>query len=252
MKVSIIIITKNQKDFLQKSIPILLEQKFEEEYEVIIVDSGSTDGAIDYIKSKPIKLVEIRPKFFNYAEAFNAGAKVSKGEFLIRLSGDAIPVNENFIEEMIMPFKDPKVGGTYGRYTASGRRGYALPFDWPARRFPEKMTSYSVTPSIIKSLFSFKHREEITNWAGGCCALRREIWEKRHFNEKITAAEDAEYAVYLHLAGYSIVYNPKAIAVHEHKINDKNNTFNLLFSKWFWLLIFQTTRLLLKKKPKRC
>lgn len=250
MKVSIIIVTKNQKEILQKSIPILLKQRFKEDYEVIVVDSGSTDGAIEYVKNQPVKLVEIRPVIFNYAEAFNIGAKMSKGEFLIRLSGDAIPVDENFIKEMIIPFKDLNVGGTYGRYVLSGRKGYTLPFYWLERRFPKSLTCYSITPNLFKYLFYFKHREAVTNFAGGCCAIRSDILEKRPFNTKLSAAEDAEYALYLHLAGYSIVCNPKAMVLHEHEINRGEKIHNQFFSKWVWQLNLQIAKLLLKKWPK--
>lgn len=250
MKVSIIIITKNQKEILQKSIPVLLKQRFNEDDEVIVVDSGSTDGAIEYVKNQPVKLVEIKPAIFNYAEAFNIGAKMSKGEFLIRLSGDVIPVGANFIKEMIIPFEDLKVGGTYGRYVTSGRKGYTLPFYWPERRFPKSLTYYSAIPNLFKYLFYFKHREEVTNFAGGCCAVRNDIWGKRPFNNKLSAAEDAEYALYLHLAGYSIVCNPKAIVLHEHEISREKKISNLFFSKWAWQLNLQMAQLLLKKWPK--
>src|SRR3990172_10003220 len=116
MEASIIIITKDQKEFLQKTLPVLLNQEFKGKYEIIVVDSGSTDDALQYIKSLPINLVQISPETFNYARAFNTGSKKAKGKLLIRLSGDCLPQDNFFLKEILDGFEDTKVGGTYGRY----------------------------------------------------------------------------------------------------------------------------------------
>ena len=55
MTASVIIITKNQKEFLHQTIPTLLSQKFSGSFEIIVVDSGSTDGAVEYVKTFPVK-----------------------------------------------------------------------------------------------------------------------------------------------------------------------------------------------------
>lgn len=244
MKVSVVIITKNQKDLLEKSLPILLKQKFDEDFEIIVVDSGSTDGAVEYVKSQKIKLVKIKPENFNYAFAFNTGASKAEGEILVRLSGDVIPLRRDFLAEITGPFDDNKVGAVYGRYTISGRKEYGFPKFWPEKRFPEQLVEYSVRPNILKYFFDGKYRERITNFTGGCCAVRRSIWEKRHFNENLSAAEDAEYSVYLHLLGCKIVCNPKATVLHEHKIVSER-LISEIFPKWVWQLNFQVLKLFL-------
>lgn len=218
MLASVVIITKNQKDLLKKSLPILLNQKLKGDYEIIVVDSGSVDGAVEYIKSLQVKLVQIRPEDFNYAFAFNKGASEAKGDYLIRLSGDCIPLSGDFIQELIKPFDDNKVGGTYGKYTISGKKGFGYPSYWPASRFPKKITRYSVKNRMFIGIVEIgKARSEIFNFAGGCCAIRKSIWSKRPFNESLSEGEDAEYAWFLHVVGYDIVYNPKAVVLHEHK-----------------------------------
>jgi len=235
MKASVIIITKNQKKLLQKSLPVLLNQDLKDDYEIIVVDSGSTDGAREYVQRLPIKLIKIKPKVFNFAAAFNTGAKVASGEFLIRLSGDVIPRKIDFISQMIKPFQDPKVGATYGKYTITGRKGYTYPYFWSEWRFPSKETRYSVKPNLLKMRTGSEHMTEVTNLAGGCCSIRRSIWKSRPFNEKMPAAEDAEYSIYLHLKGFDIVYNPEADVTHEHKIENLKGS---MWSEIKWRLIF--------------
>lgn len=233
METSVIIITKNQKNILQKSIPVLKKQN-SKDYEIIVVDSGSTDGAKKYCLKEGIKLINIPPDNFKFARAFNTGARKAKGKYIIRLSGDSIPQNNDFISEIIKPFKDPKVGGTFGKYVISGRKGYTYPNFWPSWRFPQKLTRYSIKPVPFMGvgflIFSFKPKSY--EFAGGCCAIRKSIWQKRPFNESLIAGEDSEYSWFLHLIGYDVVYNPMAIVLHEHKVNPSENYINLIFSKW--------------------
>jgi rhamnosyltransferase len=235
MIASIIIITKNQKNLLQKSLPKLLRQKFSGNFEIIVVDSGSTDGAVDYTKKMSIKLVEISPDDFNYAYAFNCGAKIANGKYLIRLSGDAIPVSKNLINELTKPFKDDKVGGTYGKYVLTGKSGFTYPNFWSKDRFPPKQTRYTVKPSILSMIWNRNHTEKVMNFAGGCCALRKSLWEVRPFNENLIGGDDADFALFMHLLGYSIVYNPKAQVFHEHKMSEINIG---LIKEVLWRMIF--------------
>lgn len=247
MKTSVIIITKNQKSFLQKSLPILLNQNFKAPYEILVVDSGSIDGSIKYLQSLPVKLIKVRLEAFNYAKVFNIAAQKAKGEYLVRLSGDAIPIGKNWLTEMIKPFKDPKVGATYGIYTITGAKGYGYPDYWPAERFPKKLTKYSIEPTPFMTQ---KNNEKVYNLAGACCAIRRKIWQKRPFNEKLQAGEDAEYAWFLHLVGWDIVCNPKAKVIHEHRLSEskKKSLFARLWTlKWQRVFIFQIAKFWLKR-----
>jgi rhamnosyltransferase len=246
MKASVVIITKNQKQLLEKSLPILLKQDLKGGYEIIVVDSGSNDGAVEYIRKNTVKLIEIKPKYFNFANAFNTGAERAKGEFLVRLSGDVIPIHEDFLTQLLSAFKNPKVKGTYGKYIQRKREGYTHPFFWPPSRFPKSIKKYSVKPKLLSFLFNEKHKKEITNFAGACCAVRRSIWLKRPFNEKITAGEDAEYAIYLHKKDYDIVCNPKAEVIHEHKQNTLKTNLKYEF---VWRFTFSKEAIKVLIKP---
>lgn len=249
IEASVIIITKNQKHLLQKSLPVLLSQDFEGKYEIIVVDSGSTDGARNYVESLPVKLIKISPKSFNFAKAFNGGAKKAKGQYLVRLSGDAIPIEKNFLTEILKPFTNAKVGATYGRYIITGREGYGYPKYWPAERFPKKLIRHHVSPNPLKMIVSNKFWERVTSLAGACCALRGEISMERPFNERLIEAEDAEYAWFLHLVGYDIVYNPEAKVLHEHRVGQLKNTpfYSEWCPKWFWQLSWEIAKCYLER-----
>jgi len=290
MKASIIIITKNQKKYLEKTIPVLLNQNITD-YEMIVVDSGSRDGALEYVrsfmvdanpvsslaptprrggvvtpsgtgtsasptKSRTMKLLEIEEENFNYSRAFNIAVAKAKGDILIRLSGDAIPKKKDFVAEMIKPFTDDKVGGVYGKYVLSGKKGYGYPDFWFKERFPNHTVRHSFQPlpwsgiNIFGLSLDSKKYGDIFTFAGACCAIRRNVWEKRHFNESLLGGEDAEYSWFLHVVGYDVVYVPKAEVLHEHKITKRDIPFlNIWQWKFNWQIMKYWLLRLLNKDP---
>lgn len=249
MKASIVIITKNQKSCLEKSIPVLLKQTLtNNQYEIIVVDSGSTDGALEFLKKLPVRVISYDRRDFNYAHAFNLGAAEAKGEILIRLSGDVIPLRQDFLEQMLAAFGDERVGGSYGKYTISGKAGFDYPDWWPASRFPAKLTRYKISPSIKNFLSKRKHL--ITSYAGGCCAMRRSIWQLQPWDESMSAADDAMYSWFLHECGYDIVYNPHAVVLHEHPIHRSVSKLwwqKIVPRRWQWQQAYKITKYYLLK-----
>ncbi|MFA6463360.1 MAG: glycosyltransferase [Candidatus Shapirobacteria bacterium] len=234
---SVIIITKNQKDFLSKSLPVLKKQKLPGDLEIIIVDSGSPKSVINYYRQFNPKIISIKPKDFNFSHAFNLGASVAKGKYLIRLSGDVIPQKNDFIKQLISPFSDQKIGATYGNYQITDHI-YDYPPFWSQKDFPQKSirhhTEFRPLSGLIeKSLTDYKN---IYKMAGGCCAIPAQIWQKRPFNQTLKFGEDAEYAWYLHSIGLDIVYVPTAATIHQHQKIDKLNYSFKFINTFFQLL----------------
>ena len=74
METSIIIRTKNEEKWIGKVLEVLMQQSYKD-FEIIVVDSGSTDRTLEIVKKYPIKLIEIPQKDFTYPYALNVGCK---------------------------------------------------------------------------------------------------------------------------------------------------------------------------------
>lgn len=90
MKYSVVIPVFNEKEnirALHAELVVVME-RFNEPYEIIVIDDGSTDGTVAVVKTlTPITLIELR-KNFGQTAALDAGIKQATGEIIITLDGD--------------------------------------------------------------------------------------------------------------------------------------------------------------------
>lgn len=103
-EVSIIVPVYNVENYLAKCIDSLLNQTFDN-YEIILVDDGSTDksGEIcDSFKMKSNKIRVIHQKNAKVSAARNAGLRIAEGKFILFCDGDDW-VDENYIECLVTP-----------------------------------------------------------------------------------------------------------------------------------------------------
>jgi glycosyltransferase involved in cell wall biosynthesis len=84
-------------------------------FEVIVIDSASTDGTWELVKSLAVKPICIQPNEFNHGQTRNLGAHQAKGRFLVFLVQDAVPVNDTWLERLVTAAEYPGVAGSYGR-----------------------------------------------------------------------------------------------------------------------------------------
>lgn len=88
MKLSIITLTYNHLDYTKKFIESLA--KYTKEYELIIVDNGSTDGTREYLKSlHNVKLI-LNDENMGFSKGNNQGIEIAEGEFIGFLNNDIL------------------------------------------------------------------------------------------------------------------------------------------------------------------
>lgn len=208
MRASVVIITKNQRGFLQRSLPVIAAQRGVGAggLEVIVVDSGSTDGAQDVVRgwSDLAQLVEIPPRTFTYARAHNAGAARAQGEILVRLSGDAIPASERWLSRLLDPFADASVAATWG--------SQILP---PHVRNPLERWAQRLLFDNPNARRARRHTRDTT--VLGCnMAVRRALWQTHPFDERLPQVEDYAWTHHWYRRGWAAVFVPDAPVLHGH------------------------------------
>src|SRR3989344_4324764 len=121
MTASVIIRTYNEEQRLLQCLQAVFSQQTTFPFEVIVVDSESTDKTLSIASRFPVKILHIPKKEFTYGKALNIGGEAAEGQYLVFLSGDAVPENERWLGNLIRNFDVPDVAGGYGKQIQIGR-----------------------------------------------------------------------------------------------------------------------------------
>jgi len=98
--ISIIMLNYNGLEYLKRTFKPVLELRYPN-YEFIIVDNGSTDGSLDFIKSKKnIKLIK-SPRLKEKNFACNFAIKRAKGEYIFLMDNDVLILNKLLLYDLI-------------------------------------------------------------------------------------------------------------------------------------------------------
>lgn len=93
INVSIIIINYNTKKLTKECLDSVFANTYGLEFEVIVVDNGSTDGSVDFFRSdKRITFIE-SSKNLGFGKANNLGFKYAKGKYIFLLNSDTLLLN---------------------------------------------------------------------------------------------------------------------------------------------------------------
>lgn len=210
MNLSIIILTKNAGDNFRLLLDRIFSQESDYQYEVLLIDSGSSDSTLDIAQEFPLKITRIRPDEFHHGRTRNLGARLSSGDILVYITQDALPLGSDWLQRLVDNFKEPDVAVVCGRQIA-----------WETSKPPERFFYAYNFPD---------HRIEVTLGAPDYyhdnifisnvnSAIRKDIWQQFQFSEKVIAAEDKEFAKRLLFAGWSIMYEPGAAVYHAHDLS---------------------------------
>lgn len=217
--VSIIILTKNAGAGFSGTLRAVYAQEYAEKFEVIIIDSGSTDETNKIAKGYPTKIVNIKPEDFGHGRTRNLGARLAEGNFLAFLTSDAIPATDKWLSNLTRNFQDPNVAGVYGRQIPK-EDTKPMEYFFLSNKYP----SYQ----MVKQAGEGKTNMDIIFFSDVNSAIRKEIWEKHPFDDNIIVSEDTEWAKRVLLNSYKIVYEPEAAVYHSH-----NFSLRTLFQKYF-------------------
>src|SRR3954447_4972312 len=113
--VSIIMRSFNEGWALRETLPALRAQDYRN-WELIVIDSGSTDGSVALIlKARPAHFTQIQPREYNPSRVMNLGMKLARSEFCIFLNADATPQGTNWLRPLVNALQDPGNAAVFGR-----------------------------------------------------------------------------------------------------------------------------------------
>lgn len=212
--VSVVVPVRNGKSTIRACLDGLLGQSLASRLEIVVVDSGSTDGTLDILAQYPVLVSEIDASEFNHGTTRNVGAALARGEFVALTVQDARPVDSRWLERMYRHFADPQVGAVCGQQVVP-HDSDKNPTDW-FRPYdePQLRRVHFATPDEFIAL-SAPDQAALCCWDNVTALYRRTVLEDVPFR-RVSFGEDMAWAKDALLHGHTLVYDYSARVYHYH------------------------------------
>jgi len=216
LKISVIIPTYNAGKLLFKVLPAVEHQSILP-YEIIIIDSNSTDDTLNIANSFPVKCISIAKKDFNHGGTRNYGARLARGDYIVYLTQDVVPMDNEWLENLIKPIHDNSAVGAFSRQIAQKN---AVP--------TEKFFYSHMYPSKSRMLTSNDLSTQEILFSNASSAVKKSYILDNPFSENILMSEDYEWALRMLGEWQSIAYVASSKVLHSHDVS-----FIKLFKRYF-------------------
>ena len=190
----------NDHDVIHDTLEMIQRQSYRN-FELWNFDSSSTDGTLEIIRqfNDPERIKLNDSAAYNPGGVLNEAVQTVAGDVVVFINSDATPESESWLEKLIAPLADPKVGAVYGRQTPRP----------DCRVLFEKDTERAFGDG--REAASWVHFFSMAN-----SAARREVLERFPFETRVQYSEDIEWSYRLPRAGLEIRYVADAAATHSH------------------------------------
>ena len=218
---SIIIPAYNSEKTLFSCMESIEEQSVsKEDYEVIVVDDGSTDSTAAIAQKFNIKYIYQTNQ--GPASARNKGVRSAIGDIVLFTDSDCI-ADHNWIREMVKPFSDPEIIGVKGAYKTKQKE---LAAKFAQAEFEDRYDLLLKNSNIdMIDTYSAAFRKDVFLNIGG-------------FDQSFPVAnnEDTDLSYRLAASGYKLVFNPNAFVYHKHP-DTLMKYLKIKFWRGYWRMV---------------
>lgn len=204
--VSVVVPAFNEALVISRTIDSLLAQDYEAEFEIVVVDDGSSDATYAVARASheddPRVAIYSKPNG-GKASALNYGIARARGEIVVGLDADTLFLSDT-LRKLVAPLADPTVGAVAGNAKVGNRINVIT--RWQA-------IEYVVSQNIDRRAFSLLNC--ITVVPGAVGAWRKSLVKEVGGFSEDTLAEDQDLTLAIRRNGASIAYADDAIAYTE-------------------------------------
>lgn len=213
MDLTFIIRTYNEESFIPALLKSIFEQKTKYDFEVVVVDSESTDNTVAIIKEyKNVSTISIKKDQFTYGRSINEGLSIARGRYVCIVSAHCILCEQFYIDNVVSYLdSNLNISGIYGEH----------------RPLVASRSSECVD---FKNKFVFGIDNRYPNNANAI--YRRELFKTSKFDESLIALEDMEFALRMRKAGHIFKYSDKIPVYHFHH-EDNRQVFRRYFREHY-------------------
>ncbi|HVX86819.1 MAG TPA: glycosyltransferase [Phycisphaerae bacterium] len=216
MNVSIVIPTLNGGPLFQEVLARLRSQRYPHPVELLVIDSGSTDGTVAHAKAAGARVLEIPRREFDHGLTRNRGIQETAGDVVLLMTQDAVPADDQLLGKLVAAFEDHRVAGAFARQIPRPDADALVTRNirnWIAGSDTARVSEI-VDPAAYQRLRPMQ-KYLFCVFDNVCSAVRRSVWRDIPFHQN-AFGEDIEWAKRALEAGWKILYEPGAAVVHSH------------------------------------
>ncbi len=229
--VTVAVPVRNGGPRLARVLRAVREQATSREVELLVCDSGSTDGSAEVARCFGARVLSIAPSQFAHGATRNLLAREARGAHVVFLTQDAVPAMPQWLERLLAPVSSGgDVALAFGPYapepgaspsTARELEAFFASFD--GAHIARLCDHERALPA--RELLG---RRGFFTDANG--AVARAAWERVPFRD-IPYAEDQQLAVDMLRAGYAKAFVPDAVVEHSHEYSVRRRV-QRCFDEW--------------------
>jgi O-antigen biosynthesis protein len=219
--VTVAIPVLNGARYLDEVLTAVRAQRVDREVEILIVDSGSTDGSLEIARRHWAIVHEIPASQFSHGGTRNRMMELARGEHVAFLTQDATPAHDGWLAALLEGFAQADdVGAVFGPHEARPDASHMIKSEmerhfasWGNGGTEIDVQRLDSSPEGIEAYREFPG--QLTFLSDVNCAVARSAWEQVPYRE-VPYAEDQLLGRELVEAGFAKVFHPEARVVHSH------------------------------------
>jgi len=228
--VSIVIPTWNGGAEFGGVLAALGRQSCSRPVELIVIDSGSTDGTLETAARHGARILHVEKDAFDHGDTRNLAIHHARAPFVVVLSQDAEPAGDMWLEALIRPLvEDDRVAAVCGRILPRPdmdlllRRGVEGDLNFNRKR----RVAVLENTAMLEALTPYEKRLFINFHDIGSC-IRKSVWTRLPF-PRTPFGEDLMWAHAVLENGFKLVFEPSAEVLHAH-----DYTMRAVFKRAWW------------------
>ena len=239
IRASVLIPVKNGGALLGEVLDAIQAQQVPWPFEIIVVDSGSSDDSVGLARRKGVRVESVASSEFGHGRTRNLLGSLSKGEFLVFLTQDAKPATEHWLANMVAGCDAaPDIAGAFGPHLAYTEARHVT-----HRELAQHFAGFGKNLSVVRLEDPVRfmndpgYRQWLHFFSNNNSCIRRAAWEKVPLPD-VMFAEDQTWALRAIEAGYAKAFVPNAVVYHSHDFGiwetlqrnfDEARSFDLYF-----------------------
>jgi rhamnosyltransferase len=208
-RIAVIMRSKNSDWVIDQTLAALFSQDFRE-FELLVVDSGSTDRTLEIVRQYPCRLIEIAASAYYPGAVLNSAIEQTDCDLLVFVNSDAVALTQHTLSRIVGAFDDSQAQAAFARQLPRPEAD-----TWVRRDYAVSFPASAPAPPWMTFSLPF-------------AALRRSAWEKHRFYSDAWGSEDTEWGCWARKNGFPVLYVPDALVMHSH-----NYTLRQLYGRRF-------------------